>query len=93
MSILGSSGGIVTRLLADRSGVLILVVAEDFSRVQIIHTVSGVHPASYLMGTGFISWGQSGRSSTTDFGVLWLPFIRVRRICFIKIYCFVVWSC
>jgi hypothetical protein len=93
MSSLDSSGGIVTCLLAERSGFLIPAVAKDISRVQIFHTGSGLNPTSYLTGTIFLSWGQIGRSSTTDFGALWLPFIRVRRVCFVRIYHFVVWSC
>ena len=26
-----------------------------------VQTGTGAHPASYTMGTGFLSWGQSGR--------------------------------
>ena len=41
--------------------VRIPVGAGDFSVLQNVHTDSGVHPASYSLCTGDLSWGQSGR--------------------------------
>ena len=44
--------GIVTRLWAGRYGVGISAETKDFSLPQNFHTGSGVHPASFSLGTG-----------------------------------------
>ena len=49
--------GVVTRLLAGRSGVRIPVGAGGFSVPQNPQTGAGSHPALYLMGAEFLSPG------------------------------------
>ena len=48
--------------ITERSAVRGPIEAIDLSSNQRIHTGSRPHPAFYSMGTGFLSWGQSGRS-------------------------------
>lgn len=48
-----------TRLRPRQHEVQIMTEAKDFSLLQNIHNASGMHQA-YLMGTGVLSWGQSG---------------------------------
>jgi len=45
----------------DRLGARIPVGAGDFSVLRNVQTDSGVHPGSYSLCTGDLSWGQSGR--------------------------------
>ena len=52
--------GVVTRLLAGRSGVRIPVGAGDFSVSQNLQTGAGSHPVLYLMGAEVLSRRQSG---------------------------------
>jgi len=53
---------------AGRSTVRIPLEATNISLLHNVQTGSGAHPTSYSMGTGFISWEQTGGSVklTTD---------------------------
>lgn len=53
----GSVVGIATKLLAERSGIRIQVGTIAFCLLQNVHTNSGVHSASYSMGSGVLSQG------------------------------------
>jgi hypothetical protein len=50
----------VTRLRAGESEVRISAEARYFSILHIVQTGSGVHPASFSMGTGILSRGRGG---------------------------------
>jgi hypothetical protein len=51
----------VTRLQAEQSGVQIPTGVMDSSLLQIVQTGRQSHPASYSVGTGGLSWGQSNQ--------------------------------
>jgi len=54
--VCAASNGIrVTRLRAGRSALEFLPIARDFSVLRNIQTGSGSHPASYYIGTRFVS--------------------------------------
>jgi hypothetical protein len=55
-------GGIVTRLLAGRSGVKILARARDLPLLQNIQTSFGALPASYSRVQGFFPMGKAVRA-------------------------------
>ena len=57
----GSVVGIMTVLLAERSGARIPVGERDFSVLRNVQTGSGTHPASCSVGTEVHFQGQSGR--------------------------------
>ena len=50
--------GAVNKLQAGRSGVWIAIRAGHFCLLEIVQTGSGVHPASYSMGTGVLPQGK-----------------------------------
>jgi hypothetical protein len=61
----GSSGGVVNKLLSESSSLLIPVVENAFSLLQIVHTGSGIHPFSYLKVTGILPWGAKRPETET----------------------------